>query len=170
MPLTIAALNALDRAAFVAAVGHVFEHSPWIAAAAWEQRPFSDIAALHAAMCAVVAMAGEERQLGLIRAHPDLAGRVAMAGQLTPNSAREQAAAGLAALSTEERARLTGYNEAYKTRFGFPFVICVRANKHAAILAAFPGRLANSPSQEIATALAEIDKIAWLRLCDVSTQ
>lgn len=166
MPPSVADLNRLDRDAFVAAVGHAFEHSPWIAAAAWERRPFADLAALHAAMVAVVAGAGEARQLALIRAHPDLAGRVALAGELTAASSREQAAAGLTALSAGELARFTAYNDAYRARFGFPFVICARANRKDAILAAFPVRLANGREQEIATALGEIGKIAWLRLLD----
>jgi 2-oxo-4-hydroxy-4-carboxy-5-ureidoimidazoline decarboxylase len=166
MPLTIAALNGLDRDAFVAAVGHVFEHSPWIAAAAWERRPFATLHDLHAALCAVVRAAGEERQLALIRAHPDLAGRVALAGELTAESAREQAAAGLTALSAAELERFTTFNEAYKARFGFPFVICARENKRDAILATFPVRLANGRDEEIGTAIGEVEKIAWLRLRD----
>jgi 2-oxo-4-hydroxy-4-carboxy-5-ureidoimidazoline decarboxylase len=167
MTPTIAALNGLDRDAFVAAVGHVFEHSPWIAAAAWARRPFATTHELHRELCAVVEGAGEERQLALIRAHPDLAGRVALAAGLTAESAREQAAAGLTALTAAELERFTGLNEAYKARFSFPFVICARQNKRDAILAAFPLRLANSREEEIRTALAEIGKIAWLRLCDV---
>lgn len=166
MTLTIAALNELDRDAFVAAIGHVFEHSPWIAAAAWERRPFASLSDLHRELCAVVEASGEERQLALIRAHPDLAGRMALAGALTPESAREQAAAGLTALTAAELERFTRLNEAYKARFGFPFVICARENKRDAILAAFPVRLTNSRDEEIRTALEEIAKIAWLRLCD----
>mgnify|MGYP001275584168 FL=1 len=165
-PITLSELNARDRDGFVAAVGHVFERSPWVAAAAWERRPFAGLAELHAAMVAAVAAAGEERQLALIRAHPDLAGRMALAGELTAESASEQAAAGLTALSAEELARFRAYNEAYKARFGFPFVICARENKKDAILAAFPRRLANGRDEEIHTALDEIAKIAWLRLQD----
>jgi 2-oxo-4-hydroxy-4-carboxy-5-ureidoimidazoline decarboxylase len=165
-PISLPALNALDRDAFVAAVGHVFEHSPWIAAEAWAQRPFADLAALHGTLVAVVAAAGEERQLALIRAHPDLAGRIALAGQLTPASAGEQAAAGLSTLNADELARFTAYNAAYRERFGFPFVICARANKQEAILAAFPLRLGHTRDQEIRTALGEIAQIAWLRLSD----
>jgi OHCU decarboxylase len=166
MPLTIAALNGLDRDAFVAAVGHVFEHSPWIAAAAWERRPFATLHDLHRELCAVVRGASAERQLALIRAHPDLAGRVALAGALSADSAREQAAAGLTALTAAELERFTAFNETYKARFGFPFVICARENRRDAILAAFPVRLANGRDEEIRTAIAEIEQIAWLRLCD----
>ncbi len=165
-PISLSELNGRDRDAFVAAVGHVFERSPWVAAAAWGRRPFADLPALHAAMVAAVASAGEGRQLALIRAHPDLAGRVALAGALTAESAAEQAAAGLAALSPDELARFTAYNAAYNGRFGFPFVICARENKKDAILAAFPVRLANGRAEEIRAALGEIAQIAWLRLQD----
>jgi OHCU decarboxylase len=168
MPDTIsfAELNRRDRAGFVAAIGHVFEHSPWIAEATWVGRPFADLHALHAALCAVVDEAGTEPQLALIRAHPDLAGRMARAGQLGGDSTQEQIAAGLDALSPAEAAAFDTYNDAYRERFGFPFVICARENKKAAILAAFPRRLANTRDEEIAVALAEIAKIAWLRLQD----
>lgn len=164
--ITLAELNGRDREGFVAAVGHVFERSPWVAEAAWARRPFGSVADLHAAMVAAVAAAGEGRQLALIRAHPDLAGHVALAGRLTAESAGEQAAAGLTALSAEELARFHAYNAAYKERFGFPFVICARENKKDAILAAFPLRLANGRDDEIRAALGEIARIAWLRLGD----
>lgn len=164
--LTLADLNAYDQAAFVAAIGHCFEHSPWIAAETWPQRPFASLEQLHAALVATVGRAPIERRLALIRAHPDLAGRLALAGSLTAESAREQAAAGLDALTPEELARFQAYNSAYRERFGFPFVICARENTKAAILAAFPVRLQHDPQQEIATALAEIAQIAWLRLVD----
>jgi len=166
MPLSLAALNGLDRAGFVGAIGHVFEHSPHFAAAAWERRPFASREALHAVLCATVREAGPDAQLALIRAHPDLAGRLARAGQLGAESTGEQAAAGLDALSAEEAARFDGFNAAYRERFGFPFVICARENRKEAILAAFPARLAHTRDHEIATALAEIEQIAWLRLAD----
>jgi 2-oxo-4-hydroxy-4-carboxy-5-ureidoimidazoline decarboxylase len=166
MPHTIAELNALDRDAFVAAVGHVFEQSPWIAAAAWERRPFAERAALLRAMLDVVSRAGPERQLALIRAHPDLAGRLALAGALTPDSAREQASAGLSSLTPAELERFTGLNAAYTARFGFPFVICVRQQTKTSILAAFERRLANDREAEVAAALGEIGAIARLRLAD----
>jgi OHCU decarboxylase len=164
--ISLAELNRRDRVGFVAAVGHIFEHSPWIAGTAWEACPFADLAALHAAMCAVVGAAGTEQQLALICAHPDLAGRLARAGDLGVESAQEQLAAGLDALDPAEATLFDTYNGAYRERFGFPFVICARENKKASILAAFPRRLANTREQEIAVALAEIAKIAWLRLQD----
>ena len=120
------ALNALDRDAFVARFGPVFESSPWVAEAAWERRPFAGAADLHAAMVAAVDEAPLEKQLALIRAHPDLAGKAAIAGTLTAHSRDEQASAGLDRLTPEEHATFTRLNTAYRERFGFPFVICVR--------------------------------------------
>lgn len=163
--ISLATLNTLDQPTFVATLGHVFEHSPWIVAAAWAQRPFESREALHAALVAVVHTSAEAQQIALIQAHPDLAGKLAQRGQLTAASQHEQAAAGLDTLSAEEMRQFTHYNAAYRERFGFPFVICARENKKAAILAAFPVRLQHTRSEEIATALAEIAKIAWLRLC-----
>jgi 2-oxo-4-hydroxy-4-carboxy-5-ureidoimidazoline decarboxylase len=164
--MTISDLNAADRDSFVAAIGHVFEHSRWIAERSWEKRPFADLEALHAALCATVREAGREEQLALIHAHPDLVGRAARAGTLTAASTREQAGAGLGALSPEEVALFDRYNAEYRESFGFPFVICARENRKESILAAFPVRLRHSRDEEIATALAEIEKIAWLRLRD----
>jgi 2-oxo-4-hydroxy-4-carboxy-5-ureidoimidazoline decarboxylase len=148
-------------------VGPVFEHSPWIAEAAWAQRPFTTIEQLHAALCAVVRAATEAQKLALIRAHPDLVGRLAQAGQLTRESAHEQASAGLDHLTAEEVALFQRNNAAYQARFGFPFVICARLNRKAAILSGFQARLRNSAEQEVAAALEEIYKIAELRLRDL---
>ena len=144
-------------------LGPVFEHSPWIAERAAAARPFANIASLHGAMCDVVRAATEDEQLALIRAHPDLVGRVV----LTAESQGEQTAAGLTDLSPDEVAQFDRYNREYKTRFEFPFVICARLNKKDAILAAFPVRLQNSATQERTTALGEIFKIAQLRLNDL---
>ncbi|MDB5294305.1 MAG: Zn-dependent hydrolase, partial [Phycisphaerales bacterium] len=165
---TVAALNAMDREAFVAAVGGAFEHSPWIAGRGWDEaRPFASTADLHAKLCGVVAAASPAEQVGLIAAHPDLVGRLAREGRLTRESTAEQAAAGLTTLSADEAALFERHNAAYRERFGFPFVICARENKKDAILSAFPARLAHSREQEVETALAEIYKIARLRLADV---
>jgi OHCU decarboxylase len=166
---SIAALNAADRATFVAAIGFAFEHSPWIAEAAWLQRPFADLDGLHAALTSVVASATGAQQIALISAHPDLAGRVAREGRLTAASRGEQAAAGLHRLSAEELARFEAANSAYRARFGFPFVICAREHDQASILAALERRAANDRAAEIATALGEIAKIARLRLEDAVT-
>lgn len=165
--MTLAQLNSLSRDDFVRVVGPVFEHSPWIAETTWPKRPFASLEELHRTLCQTVANAGEEKQLGLIRAHPDLVGRVALAGTLTPESRREQASAGLGALTPEEIAAFQKANAAYREKFGFPFLICARLNKKEAILHGFPVRLQNSREREIKTALAEIFKIAELRLRDL---
>ena len=163
---TIERINQLDQAQFVAALGAIFERSPWIAAQSWQARPFADLAALHAEMCAVMRDAEGAQQIALIRAHPDLAGKAAIAGTLSAESIREQASAGLDQLSAEEFAEFTRLNDAYRERFGFPFVICVRQQTKHSILAQFRTRLDHTPPQEIATALDEIAAIAWLRLSD----
>jgi urate oxidase/2-oxo-4-hydroxy-4-carboxy-5-ureidoimidazoline decarboxylase len=158
---SIADLDRLDRDAFVAEVGFAFESSPWVAEAAWEERPFGSLGELHGAMVRAVEQAPEERQLALIRAHPELGG----GDDLTPASAAEQAGAGLDRPG-EERARLERAVAAYRERFGFPFVICVREHTPASIVASAEERLGHSPDEERATALAEIAKIAALRLED----
>jgi 2-oxo-4-hydroxy-4-carboxy-5-ureidoimidazoline decarboxylase len=163
---SIAALNAADRATFVAAVGFAFEHSPWIAEAAWERRPFESLDDLHAALTHVVRDAALDRKIALIAAHPDLAGRVAREGRLTAASRGEQAAAGLDRLTPEELARFERGNAAYRARFGFPFVICAREHDKTSILSELERRARNDRDAEIATALGEIAKIARLRLED----
>jgi 2-oxo-4-hydroxy-4-carboxy-5-ureidoimidazoline decarboxylase len=163
-----AQFNLFSRDQFVRIVGPVFEHSPWIAEATWSKKPFASVADLHAALCETVQLAGEEKQLSLIRAHPDLVGRAALAGTLTRESTNEQAGAGLGKLSPDEIELFQKNNAAYKEQFGFPFVICARLNKKEAILAGFERRLKNSRAEEIQTALAEIFKIAELRLWDLT--
>lgn len=170
MPPSLATLNSCGRDAFTAALGHLFEHSPWVAAQTHARGPFGDADGLHAALCATMMAAGRERQLALVRAHPDLAGRLARAGRLTASSAREQASAGLDQMTPQEAAEMARLNEAYSRKFGFPFVICARLNAKEAILAAMRLRLANSPEAELSTALAEIAKIARLRLDEALTK
>lgn len=165
--MTIAELNGLDQTAFVDAIGHLFEHSPWVADETWTRRPFRDADQLHAALCATMRAAPRERQLALIRAHPDLAGRLAQQNKLTAESTREQASAGLNQLSAAELAEFQQLNAAYRARFDFPFIICARLNAKATILAAMRARIENSPEREFQTALGEIEKIAQLRLQDV---
>ena len=165
--MTLSQLNSLSRDEFVRVVGPVFEHSPWIAGAAWAERPFAGLEQLHRSLCAIVQAAGEVKQLALIRAHPDLVGKLALAGQLTRESTNEQASAGLVDLTAEEGELFRANNAAYQARFGFPFIICARLNKKDAIIAGFECRLQNSPAQEIKTALEEIFKIAELRLRDL---
>ncbi|MBA3943522.1 MAG: 2-oxo-4-hydroxy-4-carboxy-5-ureidoimidazoline decarboxylase [Herpetosiphonaceae bacterium] len=166
-PTTLPVLNTLDETQFVARLGFVFEDSPWIVAEGWRTHPWSSLEELHQALCQVMYAATPEQQLALIRAHPDLVGKAALAGSLTPQSTGEQAAAGLDRLSADEIALFTQLNQAYHERFQFPFVICARENKKDSILAGFNTRLHNGHEQEVRTALAEIAKIAWLRLRDV---
>jgi OHCU decarboxylase len=159
--------SAMDRSTFVATFGSVFEHSPWIAEAAFERGlpAGADRAdGLHRALCAVLRAAPAEAQRALIEAHPDLAGRLARAGRLTAESSKEQASAGLDRLTDHERARFTALNDVYRARFGFPFVMAIKGRSKAEILAAFERRLAHDQATEQATALAEIERIALLRL------
>ena len=165
--ISLAALNALAQDEFVRIVGSVFEHSPWIAEMTWAKKPFASVGNLHRALCEIVKNSGEEKQLALIRAHPDLVGRAALAGTLTRESTGEQASAGLNQLSPAEIILFQNNNAAYKAKFDFPFVICARLNKKEAILAGFESRLKNSQAEEIKTALEEIFKIAELRLQDL---
>jgi 2-oxo-4-hydroxy-4-carboxy-5-ureidoimidazoline decarboxylase len=166
---TMQHLNTCSADAFVAEIGFAFEDSPWIARAAAGRRPFAGRDALHAAMVAIVEDASDEAKVALIRSHPDLAGRVAREGRLTAASAAEQAGAGLGALAPAEIERFDRDNAAYRAKFGFPFVICVRENTTASILAALSARGGNERATEIATALAEIAKIARLRIEDAVT-
>jgi 2-oxo-4-hydroxy-4-carboxy-5-ureidoimidazoline decarboxylase len=161
---TLTVLNAFGRDDFVAALGHLFEHSPWVAAGTYDKRPFRDLDGLDAALCATMRAAPVERQVALVRAHPDLAGRLAQAGKLTESSAREQSAAGLDQLTPAEAAEIQRLNDAYKEKFGFPFVICARLNAKDTILAAMRARSRNTADAELSTALDEIAKIARLRL------
>jgi 2-oxo-4-hydroxy-4-carboxy-5-ureidoimidazoline decarboxylase len=165
--LDIAKLNALSRDEFVRLVGPVCEHSPWIAEETWEKRPFSGLDKLGHRLCETVITASEEKQLALIRAHPDLVGKAALAGALTAASNSEQSSAGLNQLTPNEVAVFQKFNHAYRDKFGFPFVICARLNKKEAILNGFRVRLNNSREEEIKTALEEIFKIARLRLEDI---
>ena len=162
--MTLDEVNALDQSAFVAALGGVFEHSPWIAAAAWSQRPFASIDALHAAMVAAMFDAPEEEQLALIRAHPELAGKAAVRGDLTVDSGSEQSAAGLTHCSPEEFARLQELNAAYNSKFGFPFIIAVKGLHRRAIIERFAKRLERNRDLEFGEALAQIARIARMRM------
>jgi 2-oxo-4-hydroxy-4-carboxy-5-ureidoimidazoline decarboxylase len=164
---TLSQLNTAPRVVFTAALGHLFEHSPWVADETWPKQPFRDAVHLHAELCATMRAASPDRQLALIRAHPDLAGRLARQNQLTAESTREQASAGLDRLTDAELAAFQSLNAAYLARFGFPFIICARLSNKSAILAAMQTRIANSTIVEFTTALGEIEKIASLRLTDL---
>ena len=160
-------LNASDRAGFVDALGAIFEHSPWVVDRAWQRRPFAAADDLMTAMLAVVEAASDDEKLGLIRAHPDLAGKAARTGALTEHSASEQAGVGLNRLPDEEFARFHHLNDAYKARFGFSFVIAVRGQTRETVLAAFEARLKNDLAAEKAEALRNIGLIARFRLEDM---
>jgi 2-oxo-4-hydroxy-4-carboxy-5-ureidoimidazoline decarboxylase len=162
--LALAQVNAMDEDAFVAALGALFEHSPWVARGAYDRRPFASVAELHGALVGAMRGAPRDRQLALIRAHPELAGREAAAGELTAASTSEQARAGLDRLSAEEARALRSINAAYRERFGFPLVVCVREHTKDSILAWGRARLDHDTDDEVETALGEIAKIAGLRL------
>jgi 2-oxo-4-hydroxy-4-carboxy-5-ureidoimidazoline decarboxylase len=162
--MTLAQVNALDRERFVAALGEVFERSPWVAEAAWSMRPFASLDALHAAMVSALRNASAAAQLALIRAHPELAGKAAIRGELTADSRSEQSAAGLDRCSPAEYARLQELNRAYNEKFGFPFVIAVKGLDRAAIIARFADRVERDRAQEFDEALRQIGRIACFRL------
>jgi OHCU decarboxylase len=153
-----------DEDAFVARYGALFEHSPWVARAAWRRGPSGDLAA---AFEAALREAPREKQLGVVQAHPELAGREAQAGELTEASASEQARAGLDRLSADELAQWRALNADYRERFGFPLVVCVREHTKDSILAWGRERLGNAPDQELDIAVGEVVKIARLRLGDM---
>ena len=132
--LTLSQVNQLDAEQFVATLGFLFEGSPWIVAETWPKRPFASFDELHQKLCQTMEQASDEQKLALIRAHPDLAGKAAIAGELTPESTREQASAQLNQLTPDEYATFTRLNDAYRTKFLFPFIICVREHTKQSIL------------------------------------
>jgi 2-oxo-4-hydroxy-4-carboxy-5-ureidoimidazoline decarboxylase len=150
-----------EQAAFIARYAELFEHSPWVVERAAARLPLSD---LHGGLMAVVRAASIEDKERLIRAHPELAGKAAIDRNLTAASAAEQASAGLDRLTEAEYARFHALNQAYRNKFGFPFVICVRLHDKAGILAELERRLDQPRSTEIAVAIEEIGKIVQLRL------
>ena len=155
----------MDVQEFISKYGGVYEHSPWVAeSVAADAADVDDIDGLAALMVDCVDNAAPEKQLALIRAHPDLAGKAQVAGELTPDSTDEQASAGLDQCSKVEYERFQALNDAYKEKFGFPFVMAVRGSSRTEILEAFSDRLRNDYDVEFETALAEIHKIARLRL------
>ncbi len=167
MPHSLDDIARMDKTAFIAAFGAVYEDSPWVAAAAWAHRPFADKAALRTVMSAVVRDAGTERQRALIRSHPDLADKAARPATLTAFSQTEQARAGLDELTEAEAEDQRALNRAYRERFGFPFIMAVRFSTRSAILQAMRARVGNEPETEFTRALEEIDKIAGFRLDDL---
>jgi OHCU decarboxylase len=171
MRLSIQQLNQLEAAEFVRRLGGVFEGAPWVAQKVVGKRPFRDRDHILRLMCDALRRAGPEKQLELFRAHPDLVGEAARTGKLSAASAGEQTAAGLMELSPEDARWFERYNRAYREKYGFPFIFCVRAFKPAAvrraILDSFEMRLHNDTDRERDTALGEIGKIAEFRLRDL---
>lgn len=157
----------ISRDEFVSRFGGVFEHSSFIAERAYDAgfivEPLTS-GGVHSALTKIFRAASAEERLGVLRAHPDLAGRLAIAGELTEDSRKEQAGAGLDRLSPAEHARFTELNDAYVTKFGFPFIVAVKGLGKDDILAAFETRVDNSREAEFATATAQVEKIALLRL------
>ncbi|NQE62540.1 2-oxo-4-hydroxy-4-carboxy-5-ureidoimidazoline decarboxylase [Caulobacter sp. RHG1] len=168
-PLTLARLNSMNQTGFTTALGFAFELSPWVVERAWDERPFANLEALHGAMMEVLEAASTADKLALIRAHPELAGKAAIARQLTAESTAEQASAGLDRLTEDEFARFHQLNAAYQERFSFPFIIAVRLNDKASILAAMEARTAHDEATEIAEAIQQIGLISKLRLLDAVT-
>ncbi|MDB5828830.1 MAG: amidase, hydantoinase/carbamoylase family, partial [Variovorax sp.] len=171
MAISIDRINAATADEAVALLDGTYEHSPWIAEQAWGQRPFASLDALKLALAQIVRNAGREAQLGLIRAHPELAGKAMQAGALTAESTHEQRKAGLTDCTPGELARIRQLNADYQAKFGFPFILAVRGPRglgldKAEIMATFERRLDHHPDFERAEALRNIPRIAEIRLND----
>jgi 2-oxo-4-hydroxy-4-carboxy-5-ureidoimidazoline decarboxylase len=156
-------LNRIDQEQFVEALGDVVEASPWVAEEVANHRPFRDRVTLHRAFCTALEGAGPGAQLAVLRAHPDLGAKL---DALAEASKAEQRSAGLDRLTPAQRHQLAELNEAYRAKFGFPFVVAVKGAHHAAVLAAFEARLPNKLETEFATALGEVERIVANRLAD----
>ncbi|MCA3675837.1 MAG: 2-oxo-4-hydroxy-4-carboxy-5-ureidoimidazoline decarboxylase, partial [Methylobacterium sp.] len=162
--------STMPKPLFVERFGGVFEHSPWVAEAAFSAglgAGTNSAPGLHAAMVKAMREGTDEQKRALILAHPDLAGRLALAKQLTADSTKEQASAGLDRLTPAELMEFTRLNEAYKAKFGFPFILAVKARSKEDVVRGFKTRIGNNPTQEFATALDEIERIARLRLGEI---
>jgi 2-oxo-4-hydroxy-4-carboxy-5-ureidoimidazoline decarboxylase len=164
MAIRLNQLNDTDATRFVELLGGVFEHSPWVAERAYMLGPFSTRKNLHEVMVNIVRQAPKPKRLELLCLHPELAGKEAAKGLLSRASKNEQAGAGLGQCSSEELARIKQFNQDYKNRFGFPFIIAVSGLDKDQILEAMRRRLENSSDEEFATAIAEVENIAWHRL------
>ncbi len=163
-PISLDTLNAASEVDFTAALADIYEHSPWVAKAAGKRRPFAVLSDLHDAMVAAVRAAPADARLALVKAHPDLAGKAARAGNLSADSTNEQASVGLDRLTDEEFARFHRLNDAYQTKFGIPFIVCVRRHTKDSILREFDRRLTHGTADELDAALGEIFRIGALRL------
>ncbi len=160
-------LNAMSQEEFTATLGAIYEHSPWVAQRAAAKRPFKNLQQLQEAMADEVRSASEEERLRLIRAHPELAGKAAVRGELTEESTREQKGAELDQCSPEEFAQLQELNRRYNEKFGFPFVIAVKGHNRQSIIKHFSERLANERNAEAGECIEQIIKIGGFRLADV---
>jgi 2-oxo-4-hydroxy-4-carboxy-5-ureidoimidazoline decarboxylase len=163
--VTIVELNRLDQAGFVHAVGWIFEHSPWVAERAFDARPFASLDALHGAMTEQVERAPFAERLALLKAHPDLGSRA----RLSTASSDEQAGAGLDSLTPSEFEQLHGLNAAYRSRFGFPFLLAVKGSTKHDVLRALQARMEAAPDDEFREALRQVYRIARFRLEDLIT-
>ena len=165
-PLMLAAVNRMDEDAFVASFGDIAEHSPWVAKVAERARPYLDRTAMVTAFVEAVGAADKGAQLALLREHPDLAGRAAIAGELAPESRNEQTGAGLDRMRAAEYERFSRLNGAYRDRHGIPFILAVKGATKDQVLAAFEARLDNPAEIEFATALTQVQRIIRFRLED----
>ncbi len=161
---TLDALNVATEAEFVKALGTVFEHAPWVAAAAAKQRPFATVTALHAAMCNAVAQADDATQTAFLNAHPELGGAAARRSAMAELSVAEQSSLGLQTLDQDLATKFDSLNATYRQRFAIPFIICVRRHTLASLITQFERRVTNEPTAERTTALTEIAHITRLRL------
>ncbi|MEI9889301.1 MAG: 2-oxo-4-hydroxy-4-carboxy-5-ureidoimidazoline decarboxylase [Caulobacteraceae bacterium] len=158
---------AADRDQFLAVYGQLFDHSPWVVERAWDMRPFDDAKALHCAFLRVIAEASQGERRALAGAHPELADKLAIAQGLTEASAKEQASAGLDRLSPAEYEAFHALNRAYRDKHGIPFIICVKLNDRASILAAMRARLEQDSEAELDEAMTQVGLISRLRLADI---
>jgi 2-oxo-4-hydroxy-4-carboxy-5-ureidoimidazoline decarboxylase len=163
-PVPLAELNAMDKARFVAALGGIYENSPWVAESVFTLRPIASLAALQDAMSLAVKKTSDANKRALLDAHPDLAGKAARAGTVTADSKQEQNSVGLDRLNQAEFDTLHRLNDAYRSKFGFPFIICVRRHTKDSIFRQIELRLRKDAMHERETALGEVDRIAALRL------
>jgi 2-oxo-4-hydroxy-4-carboxy-5-ureidoimidazoline decarboxylase len=168
MRYTLEQLNTMSTDAFTAALSGIFEHSPWVAVEAADKRPYGSVDVLHRTMSGIVEAAGEEKQLALINAHPELAGKAAVRGELTEESTREQSGSGLSQCTQEEFDKLQSLNRAYREKFGFPFILAVRGYDRHGIIANFESRVNNSRADEMRASLDQIYRIARFRLDDLA--
>jgi 2-oxo-4-hydroxy-4-carboxy-5-ureidoimidazoline decarboxylase len=165
--LSLAAINAMDASRFTETIGRVFEHAPWVASRVASRRPFGHREDLHRAMVAAVAAASGEEQLALVRGHPELAGKAAIAGAMTAESKTEQGGAGLDRLTPAQFQKFHQLNDSYRAKFGFPFILAVKGRNAAEILTIFARRLGNERDAELHEALTQVARIAGFRLADL---